>query len=66
MVNDYGVLCSLVQGGQLLAYLPEQLLNEIGAVRVKVVDCPYQCTEELIVVWRGGGESWLDSLLQAL
>ncbi|WP_323843811.1 LysR family transcriptional regulator [Microbulbifer magnicolonia] len=64
VVNDYGVLCSLVMEGQLLAYLPEHLLGEIGAVRVKVVDCPYQCTENLLFVWRGDSAGWLDSLLQ--
>ncbi|SDZ75399.1 LysR family transcriptional regulator [Microbulbifer marinus] len=66
VVNDYGVLCSMVMDGELLAYLPEQLLGEIGAVRIKVVDCPYHCTENLIVVWRGGRESWLDRLVPAI
>ncbi|WP_066966630.1 LysR family transcriptional regulator [Microbulbifer sp. Q7] len=66
VVNDYGALCNLVREAQVLAYLPLDLINEIGAVRIDVVDCPYECQRDLLAVWRGSRHGWLDQLMESL
>ncbi|GAA5442123.1 HTH-type transcriptional regulator HdfR [Microbulbifer sp. NBRC 101763] len=63
VVNDYGVLCRLVMQAELLAFLPEALVDEMGGVKLKVEGGRVQSQEDLFIVWRGGDGSWLDKLI---
>lgn len=57
VVNDYSVLTQLVSSGQVLAYLPDYWLRERQLVHVKITDCPYLCSEKILLV------SWQKELL---
>jgi DNA-binding transcriptional LysR family regulator len=53
-VDDLQVLIAMVRSGRALAYLPDFSLPEQGLVRLMVSDCPYQCLEQVVLVWSPG------------
>jgi DNA-binding transcriptional LysR family regulator len=67
-LDDLQLLVSLVRSGQALAYLPDFALAEApDLVRLTVPDCPYDCVEQVHLVWRPAVASgWLTSLMAAL
>lgn len=50
MVNDYGVLGQLVKSGQVLAYLPDYWLRELGLVEIDIVDEQVEVAEQILFV----------------
>jgi DNA-binding transcriptional LysR family regulator len=67
-LDDLQLLIQLVRSGQALAYLPDFALAEApGLVRLTVPDCPYDCVEQVHLVWRPATASgWLAGLVAAL
>jgi len=66
-VDDLQVLLSLVQSGQALAYLPEFAIREAGLVQVQVTDCPFRCSEKVLLAWRpAAAAGWQAALVDAL
>lgn len=67
-LDDLQLLISLVRSGQALAYLPDFALAEApDLVRLTVPDCPYECVEQVHLVWRPATASgWLAGLMAAL
>lgn len=52
-LDDLQLLISLVRSRQALAYLPDFALAEApDLVRLTVPDCPYECVEQVHLVWR--------------
>lgn len=62
-VDDLQVLLGLVRSGQALAYLPDFAEREPGLARIEVSDCPFRCTERIVLLWRPSGafgwQHWL-------
>lgn len=67
-LDDLQLLVSLVRSGQALAYLPDFALAEApDLVRLTVPDCPYDCVEQVHLVWRPAtASSWLAGLVATL
>jgi len=67
-LDDLQLLISLVRSGQALAYLPDFALADApGLVRLTVPDCPYECVEQVHLVWRPATASgWLGALIAGL
>ncbi len=66
-VDDLQLLVALVRAGQALAYLPAFAIAEAGLIRLPLIDCPYQCTDQIWLAWRSHGASgWQHQLLDAL
>ncbi|AWF80705.1 hypothetical protein BTJ40_07680 [Microbulbifer sp. A4B17] len=63
VVNDYGVLCRLVMDGELLAFLPEALVREMGGIILRVESDSINSREDLYVVGVGESNYWLDLLI---
>lgn len=63
-LDDIQVLLALVRSGQALAYLPDfALAQDPTLVRLSVPDCPYECVEQVHLVWRpGSAPGWLHRL----
>ncbi len=52
-LDDLQLLINLVRSGQALAYLPDfALAQQSDLLRVTVPDCPYDCVEQVHLVWR--------------
>lgn len=60
-LDELPLLIALVKAGRALAYLPDFALADTpGLVRLAVSDCPYECVEQVHLVWRPGTASgWL-------
>ncbi|XGA69545.1 hypothetical protein M5524_05830 [Duganella sp. BuS-21] len=57
----------LVKAGQALAYLPDFALADTGLRRIEVVDCTFECVEQVALVWnRGQASAWQRQLAAAL
>ena len=66
-VDDLQLLVALVRAGQALAYLPAFAIAQAGLIRLPLLDCPYQCTDQIWLAWRSNGASgWQHQLLDAL
>ncbi|MDR7270736.1 DNA-binding transcriptional LysR family regulator [Pelomonas saccharophila] len=67
-LDDLQLLISLVASGQALAYLPDFALAQHGdLMRLAVPDCPYECVEQVHLVWRTATASgWLAGLMASL
>ncbi len=67
-LDDLQLLISLVRSGQALAYLPDFALAQHGdLVRLTVPDCPYECVEQVHLVWRPAtAPGWLAALAESL
>ena len=67
-LDDLQLLISLVRSGQALAYLPDfALVRQSDLVRLTVPDCPYECVEQVHLVWRPATASgWLAGLVATL
>jgi len=67
-LDDLQLLISLVASGQALAYLPDFALAQHGdLMRLAVPDCPYECVEQVHLVWRPATASgWLAGLMASL
>ncbi len=48
--NDLHILLALVQSGRALAYLPESVAANAGLVRLQLLDCPFNCVEDIFLV----------------
>jgi len=66
-LDDLQLLINLVRSGQALAYLPDFALAQHGdLLRLTVPDCPYECVEQVHLVWRPATASgWLAAWLAA-
>jgi DNA-binding transcriptional LysR family regulator len=52
-LDDLQLLLALVRSGQALAYVPDfALAQDPSLVHVAVSDCPYECVEQVHLVWR--------------
>lgn len=67
-LDDLQLLLALVRSGQALAYVPDFALAQApGLVRLTVPDCPYECVEQVHLVWRPATASgWLAGLVATL
>lgn len=67
-LDDLQLLTRLVHSGQALAYLPDFALADTpGLVAVAVPDCPYDCVEQVHLVWRPATASgWLGGCMAGL
>ena len=67
-LDDLQLLLALVRSGQALAYVPDfALAQDAGLVRLAVPDCPYDCVEQVHLVWRPATASgWLGALVASL
>jgi DNA-binding transcriptional LysR family regulator len=67
-LDDLQLLINLVRSGQALAYLPDFALAEApDLVRLTVPDCPYECVEQVHLVWRPATASgWLAAWVEGL
>ncbi|MBW8846875.1 MAG: LysR family transcriptional regulator [Burkholderiales bacterium] len=67
-LDDLQLLLALVRSGQALAYVPDfALAQDPGLVRLMVPDCPYDCVEQVHLVWRPATASgWLAALVAGL
>jgi DNA-binding transcriptional LysR family regulator len=67
-LDDLQLLIALVRSGQALACVPDfALAHSPGLVRLSVPDCPYDCVEQVHLVWRPATASgWLGALVDAL
>lgn len=67
-LDDLQLLIRLVASGQALAYLPDFALAQHGDLtRLAVPDCPYECVEQVRLVWRPATASgWLAGLMATL
>lgn len=67
-LDDLQLLLALVRSGQALAYVPDfALAQDPGLVRLTVPDCPYDCVEQVHLVWRPATASgWLAALVAGL
>jgi DNA-binding transcriptional LysR family regulator len=65
-LDDLQLLISLVRSGQALAYLPDfALAQHADLVRLTVPDCPYECVEQVHLVWRPAtAPGWLAALAE--
>ncbi|MFZ6778691.1 LysR family transcriptional regulator [Undibacterium sp. Ji83W] len=50
-IDDLQLLLSMVKSGQALAYLPDFALTDTELRRLEVIDCGFQCSEEVHLVW---------------
>ncbi len=65
--DDLQLLLGFVKRGEALAYLPDLALADPELVRVDVVDCPVQCTEQVWLVWnREHAPQWQRSFAERL
>jgi DNA-binding transcriptional LysR family regulator len=67
-VDDLHALLTLVHNQQAIAYLPSFLIAQEGFATVRVTDCPFQCEEQAMLVWRptqamGWQSKWVAELL---
>ena len=51
-VDDIAILAQLVHDGLAVAYVPEFIRHMIGAKRLVIQDCPYQCKEIAYFAYR--------------
>lgn len=71
-LDELPLLIALVRSGQALAYLPDfALAASPGLVRLSVTDCPYECVEQVHLVWRpatasGWLAAWVDRPRESL
>ncbi len=70
-VDDLHALLALVHSQQAIAYLPSFMISQEGFATVRVSDCPFQCEEQAMLVWRptqamGWQSKWVKALLAAL
>lgn len=66
-LDDLQLLMSLVRSGQALAYLPDFALDDSALVRLYVSDCPYECVENIWLVWRPAiASGWQNKLVSLL
>ena len=67
-LDELPLLIALVRSGQALAYLPDFALAAApDLVRLTVPDCPYECVEEVHLVWRPAtAAGWLGGLVASL
>ncbi|MBI1772811.1 MAG: LysR family transcriptional regulator [Burkholderiales bacterium] len=50
-IDDLQLLLSMVKSGRALAYLPDFALEDTELRRLEVIDCGFQCSEEVHLVW---------------
>jgi DNA-binding transcriptional LysR family regulator len=66
-VDDIQLLLTLVRSGHALAYLPDFSLVEPGLVRLQVGDCPYDCVDDIYLVWRPeAARDWQNHLVSVV
>ncbi|GAA5218485.1 LysR family transcriptional regulator [Corallincola platygyrae] len=65
-IDDYVILGQLVKSGLAIAYLPDFLLREWQLQRVEVTDCPYQCEEQIYLIYNKRGAPWVKQLVEEL
>lgn len=66
-LEDLQLLMALVKSNQALAYLPDFALPDHDLVRVKVSDCPYECTENCWLIWKPlTASGWQNKLINGL
>lgn len=67
-LDDLHLLIALVRDGLALAYLPDFALHgNSDLVHLAVPDCPYECVEDVFLVWRDAtARGWLMSVIESL
>lgn len=53
-VDDLQTLLAIVQRGLAIAYVPEFAVANAGLKRLSVVDCPFECVEDVHLAFRTG------------
>lgn len=65
--DDLQLLLTLVKAGQALAYLPDFALADDALRRIQVVDCAFECVEQVALVWnRVQASVWQRKLAESL
>jgi len=65
--EDLQVLLGLVRDGLALAYLPDFALADARLRRIHVGDCPFDCVEQVVLVWnRARAAAWQHVLAETL
>ena len=65
--DDLQLLLALVKSGEALAYLPDFALADPALRRIHVIDCAFECVEQVALVWnRVKASAWQRELADSL
>jgi DNA-binding transcriptional LysR family regulator len=65
--DDLVMVDGLVRAGLALAYLPEFAIAELGLSRLEVLDCPYHCEQQVVMVYRpSAAAGWMSTVVAAV